>query len=59
MDFMSDELYNGQRSKLFTLVDNFTRESLAIGNRGSRAYGWPSCGGVLMRVAARIKIRRV
>jgi putative transposase len=30
MDFMSDELYNGQRIKLFTLVDNFTRESLAI-----------------------------
>jgi putative transposase len=30
MDFMSDELYNGQRIKLLTLVDNFTRESLAI-----------------------------
>jgi len=30
MDFMSDELYNGRRIKLLTLVDNFTRESLAI-----------------------------
>jgi len=30
MDFMGDELYNGQRIRLFTLVDNFTRESLAI-----------------------------
>ncbi len=27
---MSDELYNGQRIRLFTLVDNYTRESLAI-----------------------------
>jgi len=30
MDFMSDELCNGQRIRLLTLVDNFTRESLAI-----------------------------
>jgi putative transposase len=30
MDFMSDELYNGQRIRLLTLVDNYTRESLAI-----------------------------
>ncbi len=30
MDFMSDELYNGQRIRLLTIVDNFTRESLAI-----------------------------
>ena len=30
MDFMSDELYNGQRIQLLTLVDNYTRESLAI-----------------------------
>jgi len=27
---MSDELYNGQRIRLLTLVDNFTRESLVI-----------------------------
>ena len=30
MDFMSDALFNGQRFRLLTLVDNFTRESLAI-----------------------------
>jgi putative transposase len=30
MDFMTDELYNGQRIRLLTLVDNFTRECLAI-----------------------------
>lgn len=30
MDFMSDELYNGQRIRLLTLVDNYTRESLSI-----------------------------
>ena len=30
MDFMSDELYNEQIIRLLTLVDNFTRESLAI-----------------------------
>ena len=30
MDFMSDELYDGRRIRLLTLVDNHTRESLAI-----------------------------
>jgi len=30
MDFMTDELHNGQRIRLLTLVDNFSRESLAI-----------------------------
>ena len=30
MDFMTDELFSGQRIRLLTLVDNFTRESLAI-----------------------------
>ena len=30
MDFMSDELFDGRRLRLLTLVDNFTRESLAI-----------------------------
>jgi hypothetical protein len=28
MDFMSDQLFNGQRFRLLTLVDNMTRESL-------------------------------
>jgi putative transposase len=30
MDFMSDELFDGRRIRLLTLVDNFTRESLVI-----------------------------
>ena len=30
MDFMSDQLFDGRRLRLLTLVDNFTRESLAI-----------------------------
>ena len=30
MDFMSDELFDGRRVRLLTIVDNFTRESLAI-----------------------------
>ncbi|MFC1969344.1 DDE-type integrase/transposase/recombinase [Chloroflexota bacterium] len=30
MDFMSDQLYDGGRIRLLTLVDNFYRESLAI-----------------------------
>jgi len=30
MDFMSDQLYDGRRIRLLTLVDNYTRESLAI-----------------------------
>lgn len=30
MDFMSDELFNGRRLRLLTIVDDFTRESLAI-----------------------------
>ena len=30
MDFMSDELSDGRRIRIFTMVDEFTRESLAI-----------------------------
>ena len=30
MDFMSDELFDGRRIRLLTIVDNFTRESLAV-----------------------------
>ena len=30
MDFMSDELFDERRIRLLTIVDNFTRESLAI-----------------------------
>ena len=30
MDFMTDQLFNGQQFRILTLVDNFSRESLAI-----------------------------
>ena len=50
MDFMSDELYNGQRIRLLTLVDNFTRESLAIAV--AERLGGQQVVEVLMRVAA-------
>ncbi len=30
MDFMSDQLFQGQRFRILTLVDNFSRESLAL-----------------------------
>jgi len=38
MDFMSDQLYDGHRIRLLTLVDNYTRESLAI-HVGQRIRG--------------------
>jgi putative transposase len=38
MDFMSDQLYNGRRLWLLTIVDNHTRESLAI-HVGQRIRG--------------------
>ncbi len=38
MDFMADQLFNGQRFRLLTLVDNFSRESLAI-QVGTRLTG--------------------
>jgi putative transposase len=30
MDFMSDQLFNGKKFRIFTLVDNFSRERLAL-----------------------------
>ena len=30
MDFVSDQLYDGRRIRVLTLVDNHTRESLAL-----------------------------
>lgn len=38
MDFMSDELFDGRRIRLLTIVDNHTRESLAI-HVGQRVRG--------------------
>ena len=49
MDFMNDELYNRQRIRLLTLVDNFTRESLAI--EVAERLGGHGVVEVLMRVA--------
>jgi putative transposase len=49
MDFMSDELCNGQRIRLLTLVDNFTRESLAI--EVDSSMGGQRVVEVLMKVA--------
>ena len=49
MDFMSDELFNGQRIRLLTLVDNFTRESLDI--EVDRHLGGHKVVEVLMRLS--------
>ncbi len=38
MDFMSDELFDGHRIRLLTIVDHFTRESIAI-EAGQRMRG--------------------
>jgi len=50
MDFMSDELFNGQRIRLLTLVDNFTRESLAI--EVARSIGGQRVVEILMQIAS-------
>jgi putative transposase len=49
MDFMVDELYDGRRIKFLTLVDNFTRESLAI--EVDHSLGGHRVVQVLMKVA--------
>ena len=52
MDFMSDQLFNGRRFRLLTIVDDFTRESLAIEvDRGLR-------GDDVARVLDRIRAGR-
>jgi len=38
MDFMADQLFTGQRFRILTLVDNFTRENLAL-QAGKRFTG--------------------
>lgn len=38
MDFMADELFDGRRFRLLTIVDDFTRESLAV-DVGQRLTG--------------------
>ena len=49
MDFMSDEIFDGRRIRLLTLVDHFTRESLAIEVDGS--LGGQRVVDVLTRLA--------
>tara|TARA_Y100000310_G_C20194212_1_gene583894 strand:+ start:111 stop:578 length:468 start_codon:yes stop_codon:yes gene_type:complete len=49
MDFMSDELFDGRRIRLLTLVDHFTRESPAIAVDGS--IGGHRVVSVLARLA--------
>lgn len=50
MDFMSDRLHSGERFRLLTLVDNFSRESLAI--EVGRRFTGDDVVKVLERVAA-------
>ena len=50
MDFVSDELYNGQMIKPLTLVDNFSRESVAI--KVADRLGGRRLVEVLMQVVA-------
>jgi putative transposase len=50
MDFMSDQLYDGRRIRVLTLVDNHTRESLAL-YVGQRVRGL-DVARVLERVVA-------
>ena len=52
MDFMADQLFDGRRFRLLTLVDDFTRESLAI------EVGQRLTGGDVARVLDRIGVER-
>jgi len=49
MDFMSDELFDGRRIRILTLVDDFTRESLAL--HASQRFTGDDVAAVLERVA--------
>jgi putative transposase len=49
MDFMSDSLYNGQRFRVLTLVDNMTRESPTI--EVSHSFSGQGVAAVLDRLA--------
>ena len=59
MDFMSDELFDGRRIRLLTIVDHFSRESLAIlvdgslgGHRVVEALAWLALQGRKPRTIA-------
>jgi putative transposase len=48
MDFMSDALFDGRRLRIFTLVDEFTRECLAL--RAGQGFGGDDVVRVLEQV---------
>jgi len=50
MDFMSDELFDGRRLRVFTLVDECTRECLAL--RAGQHFGGDEVARILDQVAA-------
>jgi putative transposase len=52
MDFMADQLFSGHRFRLLTLVDNFTRESLAI------RVGQRLTGDHVVQVLEEVTLRR-
>ncbi len=52
MDFVSDALFNGQRFRALTLVDNFTRECLAI------EPGQSLTGADVVRILTHVSERR-
>ena len=56
MDFMTDELFDGRRIRLLTIVDNFTRESLAI--EVNEHIGGHKVVEVLMRLGEERKLPR-
>jgi putative transposase len=49
MDFVSDALYDGRRLRALTVVDNYTRECLAI--EVDQGIGGGQVAGVLGRIA--------
>lgn len=49
MDFMSDELFDGRRLRIFTLVDEFTRECLAL--EAGQRFGGEDVTRILDQVA--------
>ena len=57
MDFMSDELFDGHRIRLLTIVDNFTRESLAI--EVAERIGGQRVVEVLMRLGEERSLPRI
>ena len=56
MDFMSDELFDGRRIRLLTIVDNFTRESLAI--KVAASIKGEAVVGVLQRLMEQHRLPR-